>query len=243
MLFRPWHSSSPHPLPPNWRQGLLLALTPLWLSIGTAGAATIEGRVAARGKELPEESGQGRRYESRKLRFAEKVDYSQLTDFVVSIEGPPKVPVPKPEKPVRVVVQENAVFSPHVLPILVGTTVEWPNEDDIYHNVFSFSEPRPFDLGLYKEEIKKVVFDKPGRVDIFCSIHKNMSCVILVMENPWFATADKTGRYSIPDVPPGTYRIKAWHERMPPQVREIVVPDEGIVQMDFMLEIKGIPQL
>jgi hypothetical protein len=70
-----------------------------------------------------------------------------------------------------------------------------------------------------------------------------MSCVILVMENPWFATADKNGRFSIPDVPAGTYRIKAWHERMPPLVREVVVPKDGVVQMDFILEIKGIPQL
>src|SRR4029079_18714624 len=122
-------------------------------------------------------------------------------------------------------------FLPHVLPIVAGTTVEWPNNDDIFHNVFSMSEANPFDLGLYKNpDVKRVPFNKAGRVDVFCSIHANMNCVVDVLENPWFAVADAGGKYAITNVPPGTYKLKAWHERLPSQTQEITVPAEGEVK-------------
>jgi hypothetical protein len=126
---------------------------------------------------------------------------------------------------------------------MVGTTVEWPNQDEIFHNVFSISDPKPFDLGLYKHpEVKRVTFDMPGRVDAFCSIHKAMNCVILVLENPYFAATDDRGRYSVTNVPPGTYRLKAWHERLPSQSREITVPETGEVRVDFTLGIMNLPK-
>ena len=203
----------------------------------------VRGRVTAKGKDVPNEAGGGGKYESRKARFFERVDYGQLRDFVVWLETTNVLTFPKPTKPVQVVVQKDAMFHPHVLPILVGTDVEWPNQDDIFHNVFSFSDAREFDLGLYKDQVKKVAFDRPCRVDIFCSIHKNMGCVILVRENPWFAAAGADGRYSIGNVPAGHYRIKAWHERLPPQTREIDVAADGADTQDFVLGITGLPQL
>src|SRR5580698_4314677 len=153
------------------------------------------------------------------------------------------------EKPLQVVTvkqvsQKKAMFTPHVLPVLKGTTVEWPNNDDIYHNVFSYSDPCPFDLGLYKSpDVGKVTFTNAGRVDVFCSIHSSMSCVVLVLENPYFASSNEKGDYVIPNVPAGTYKLKAWHERMPPQVREITVPESGDVKADFTLGIIGLPKL
>ena len=203
----------------------------------------VEGRVSAKGRDVPADGAAGGGYSSRKARFFEKVDYSQLRDFVVWLETTNTVSFPKPEKPLRIVVQKDATFRPHVLPILLGTTVEWPNEDDIYHNVFSFSDPRPFDLGLYKDEVKRITFDKPGRVDIFCSIHKNMNCVILVLNNPWFASAADDGRYSIRDVPAGRYTLKAWHERLPPLAREIDVDAAGTKRVDLQMGISGLPQI
>lgn len=141
-------------------------------------------------------------------------------------------------------IQHGAMFTPHVLPVVAGTVVEWPNNDDILHNVFSMSETKPFDLGLYKkcEPGKQVVFDKAGRVDVYCSIHASMNCVILVLQNPFFATSDEQGRYSITNVPPGTYKLKAWHERLPPLVQEITVPKSGEAKMDFVLGIKDLPK-
>ena len=145
--------------------------------------------------------------------------------------------------PVAVTTQRNAVFDPHVLPIVVGTTVKWPNEDDIYHNVFSMSDAKPFDLGLYKhgEPGKRITFDKPGRVDVFCSIHADMHCIILVLPNSFFAKADANRRFVIKDVPAGTYKLRAWHERLPKQTREITVPKEGPAKADFLLSITNLP--
>jgi Polysaccharide lyase family 4, domain II len=126
---------------------------------------------------------------------------------------------------------------------MVGTTVEWPNQDEIYHNVFSMSDPKPFDLGIYKSnQIKKVTFDKPGRIDVFCSIHTKMNCIILVLENPFFAVTDKNGNFKISNVPAGTYNLKSWHERLPSQVKSVVVPDIGEVNVGFVMSIAGLPK-
>jgi len=205
-----------------------------------SGAGTITGSVSARGKSVPDSAGGGGKYESRKYKFLEKVDYSRMQEFVVSLEGEFQGAT-VPTNIASVVVHKSGAFYPHVLPVLAGTTVKWPNQDEIYHNAFSISESNPFDLGLYKDETKELSFSTPGRVDVFCSIHKNMHCIVLVMPNPHFASTDKKGRYRIPDVPAGTYRIKAWHERMPAQTQEVVVPAEGEVNVDFILKIQGLP--
>lgn len=232
--------------PPKWRSASsdiasnLAALLLVGLLAADAAAGTIRGIVVARGREAPG-GGDGGAYASRKYKFMERMNYDEVKDFVVFVEAPWQPEFAGNIKPVRVVVQQNAMFSPHVMPVLVGTEVEWPNDDDIFHNVFSFSDPKPFDLGLYKDETKKIHFDRPGRVDVFCSIHKNMSCIILVLENPWFASTDARGRYSIPDVPAGTYRVKAWHERLPPDIRDVTVPAEGAVEVNFELGVKGLP--
>ena len=218
------------------------------VALGSATAGTITGTVRASGKEGTGDAAGGGKYDSRKFKFAERIDYSELRDFVVFIDGPAGSSVPAPDKPVQVLTtrkinQKGAMFSPHLLPVMVGTTVEWPNHDEILHNVFSISETKPFDLGLYKHpEVKRITFDKPGRVDAFCSIHKAMNCVILVLENPHFAATDGSGRYSIPNVPPGTYKLKAWHERLPNQAKEITVPETGEVRMDFTLGITNLPK-
>jgi plastocyanin len=210
-------------------------------------AGTITGNVHAEGKtDADNDPAAGGAYANRKYKFAEKVDYSAMHDFVVYVEGSfgtnsastnvTKVATTR-------VAQEGAMFSPHVLPIMVGTTVEWPNNDTIYHNVFSDSDAKKFDLGLYKNPTEKsVLFNKPGRVDVFCSIHESMHCIILVLENPYFASTDENGDFKISGVPPGTYKLKAWHERLPADEKEIIVPTNGDVKVDFTLGIKNLPQ-
>jgi plastocyanin len=209
----------------------------------SAHAGTIVGSVRAEGKSgLPEES-KGGRYDSRKFKFVERVDYSQLSEFVVYIEGKLTNAPPFHARTLQIVTQRDAVFRPHVLPLVVGSTVEWPNKDDIFHNVFSMSESNPFDLGLYKDpELKKITFKNPGRVDVFCSIHSKMNCVLLVLENPYFAVSDSSGHFKIENVPPAVYRLKAWHERLPAETREITVTANGDARVDFVLGIKGLPQ-
>ncbi|MFO1451044.1 MAG: carboxypeptidase regulatory-like domain-containing protein [Opitutaceae bacterium] len=204
----------------------------------TVTAGTITGRVQARAPEAPGASSgdSDGGYGSRRYKFLEKIDYEAMRNFVVSID---RVAHPAtPEAPAHAVVtQRDGQFEPHVLPVVVGTEVEWANQDDIFHNVFSMSDACGFDLGLYKrgDGAKKVVFTLPGRVDVYCSIHTKMSCIVLVLPNPWFALSEANGRYTIHNVPAGTYRLKAWHERLPPQAREIVVPEQGEVRADFTL--------
>ena len=183
-----------------------------------------------------EAPGGGDKYASRKFKFVERVEYDTLRDFVVSLEGPGPAR-PAGAAPVRqVVTQKGALFSPRVLAVAAGTIVEWPNDDDIFHNVFSISEAKEFDLGLYKQpEVKRVTFDRPGRVDILCSIHTQMSAVVLVLENAFFAKTDEAGSYAIRGLPAGRYTFRAWHERLPSVRREIVVPEKGEVRLDFVL--------
>jgi plastocyanin len=226
-----------------------LIVTALILPFSNAAlAGTISGTVRAEGKAGAEESGSGGKYDSRKYKFAERVNYDEMRDFVVYIEGAVAGKSAAPAQTVvvdtRRIAQRGATFVPHILPVVAGTTIEWPNNDEIFHNVFSMSEAKPFDLDLYKGNPpdKKVTFDKTGRVDVFCSIHANMHCVVLVLENPYFAVADAKGRYTIPDVPPGTYKLKAWHERMPPQTQEITISNQTDVKVDFVLGIKNLPQ-
>lgn len=213
-----------------------------------APAGTITGTVRAEGKTGKDGDAACGAYDSRKFKFAERVNYSELHAFVVYIEGPVGEKSVPPSQPVQIITtkkvsQKGATFSPHVLPVVVGTTVEWPNYDDILHNVFSMSESKPFDLELYKAPtVKRVTFDKPGRVDVFCSIHSQMNCVVLVLPNQFFASTDDQGRYKIAEVPPGTYKLKAWYERLPAEVKEITVPEAGEARMDFSLGVKNLPK-
>ena len=212
-------------------------------------AATIVGNVRAEGKAGVDNDGSDSGpYASRKYKFVPRVNYQAMRDFVVYIEGHAGSTIQPSTNVLQVttrkIAQQGATFSPHVLPIVVGTTVEWPNYDDIYHNVFSMSDAKQFDLGLYKGDPpgKRVTFDKPGRVDVFCSIHENMHCIILVLENPYFAVTDEDGNFKIRGVPPGTYKLKAWHERLPAVERDITVPTNGEEKVDFVLGIKNLPQ-
>ena len=214
------------------------------LLLQTAAAGTISGIVRAKGKDGTGDASSSGNYESKALKFAQRINYDEMRDFVIYIAGPVAgAPVPyKMEK----VVQKNATFIPHVLPIMVGTVVEWPNEDDVFHNVFSKSDANPFDLDLYTKRNpskKSPPFNKPGEVDVFCSIHTRMSCIILVLENPYFAKADAKGHYSITNVPPGHYTLVAWQERLPKDTREIIVPETGdLAGVDFTLGIKNLPK-
>jgi hypothetical protein len=114
--------------------------------------------------------------------------------------------------------QKNAWFIPEVLAVLVGTTVDFPNLDDQYHNVFSYSKPKRFDLGRYPaNETRPVTFDKPGVVKIYCEIHAHMRAWVVVCANPYFAVTDVAGKFRIENVPAGTYRLALWR----PQGKEL----------------------
>jgi plastocyanin len=151
--------------------------------------------------------------------------------------------------------QRNLEFIPHVLPVLVGAAVEFPNNDQVEHNIFSMSRTKEFNLGSYKAgESKTVVFDKPGIVELRCDVHAEMAAYILVMKNPYFALTDEKGRFEIPDssylnrigltgtenLPPGEYFLKTWHEKLKTQSEAVVVPENGDVTIQLDLS-RGVP--
>ena len=217
------------------------------MAMGLAGVAqghagTIAGTVRALPPPGPPDAAGSGAYESRRYKFADKIDYEHLRDFVIYIDQP--VPGATAAAPLAAVTtQKDASFDPHVLPIVVGTTVRWPNDDDIYHNVYSDSDVKQFDLKFYKKErVPEVKFDQVGRVDVFCAIHTKMHCIVLVLPNPYFVTADAKGRFVLKDVPAGTYKLRAWHERLPSQTKEIVVPADGEVRVDFVLGLGELPK-
>lgn len=130
--------------------------------------------------------------------------------FLERLDAP--TPRPKPGT-ARTVAQKDKRFEPRVLAVTVGTPVDFRNDDPLFHNVFSLSRPNDFDLGLYKGGTSKTeTFETPGPVQLLCNIHSSMVGYVYVVDTPWFAQADGSGRFSIKGVPPGEYAVNVWHE-------------------------------
>lgn len=150
--------------------------------------------------------------------YANVVVYLELDGDKALARGPSR----QPERPTMT--QKDERFIPHVLAVVQGTTVGFPNEDEIFHNVFSLSGPRRFDLPKYPAGASRsVTFPRAGIVNVFCHIHADMSAVVLVRDNPYFVTPDTSGRFALTDVPPGDYVLVAWHERIKPARQKVKV--------------------
>ena len=159
---------------------------------------------------------------------------SDLSDVVVYVDGVRAKPRPAAH---ATVTMKGKAFSPRVLVVGVGTTVDFPNEDPIFHNVFSVSGDNRFDLDLYKRpKSGSWTFQHPGVARVYCNIHPQMSAVVVVRDNPYFAKAAPDGAFSIPDVPPGRYTLKAWNERAAEVGREIVVSAQGDLEAALTLD-------
>ena len=140
----------------------------------------------------------------------------RFANVVLYLEGvrPTAAPPPRSAPSMR---QRGEQFVPHVMAVAAGTTVEFPNDDALYHNVFSLSRVKSFDLGRYaRGTSRSVLFPAAGVVQVFCHIHADMTGYILVFDHPWFAIPEADGRFRLDGVPPGDYRLVAWHERSRP---------------------------
>ena len=122
----------------------------------------------------------------------------------------PNAPAPTPSQK-AVLDQRNLSFYPHVLAVRVGTVVDFPNDDRVFHNVFSFRDGKRFDLGMYPVgAVRHITFDKPGMSRIFCNIHPNMAAYVVAVDSPYFAVSDTDGAFTIASIAPGTYTYHAW---------------------------------
>lgn len=132
--------------------------------------------------------------------------------------------------------QRGEQFVPRVLAVTVGTVVDFPNSDSKFHNVFSLSRTRPFDLGRYPPGKSGAVrFDRPGLVRVFCDIHSHMSGYILVFSHPYFYVTDADGRYAIANIPPGSYTLMLWSELGSAEPRRITLADGETAEVDFQV--------
>lgn len=135
--------------------------------------------------------------------------------------------------------QEHESFSPRVVAITQGSTVDFPNFDPFFHNVFSLSGTGSFDLGRYQEgKSRSRVFPKAGIVKVYCHIHSQMSATIVVLDHPYFATPEADGQFKLTNVPPGTYTLVGWHERVGEQKASITVAAGRATHADISLPVE-----
>ena len=242
----PWallHPSIEEDSHPVLIRRLSTPLLALLLVAASSEGATIRGtvRVPASGSSTMTRSNPypGRTSSMR----ASAVRRGAVTDAVVSIVGPAPgswrgLAVDASASPLRGgrLAQKSQGFSPRVLPVAVGGRVDFPNLDPIYHNVFSVSPSKRFDLGKYGQgKSKSLVFDKPGLVNVYCDIHSNMEAFIVVLPNAWFAQPDTDGRFTLPPLPAGTYRVRVWHPDLGDRTVEVTVSDEETRDLELSL--------
>ncbi len=156
-------------------------------------------------------------------------DPAETVIWVDDIEGS----LPTPRQHV-VMEQKGLRFVPHVLAIRTGTTVEFPNLDPLAHNVFSISDAKRFNLGLYANGVtRQLTFDKPGVVELLCNVHSEMSAYIVVVKNPFFTSPSNDGSYRVTGIPAGRHRLLFWREAAAVQEKSVDVPVTGTITVDF----------
>lgn len=133
----------------------------------------------------------------------------------------------------------NLQFAPRTLAVMKGTTVDFPNSDNVLHSAFSISKSNPFELGIYGQGHEKfMTFKNPGLVELFCHIHSHMHAYLLVLENPFFSMTAKDGSYAIANVPSGTYNVKAWVNPSNSIEKTVTVNGDETVSLSFTLQTK-----
>jgi plastocyanin len=174
-------------------------------------------------------------YPSRAISPQPLAPASEVQHVVVYLKNAPARHAP----PVRVDIrQRNETFVPRVAAVPVGSEVRFPNDDHIYHNVFSLSRAGTFNLGRYPfGKSGSARFDTPGVVKVFCDIHSHMSATVLVFDHPWFAVPDAQGRFALSGLPAGDQDIAAWHERLGETTLRVSLEPGRTSAADFMLPV------
>ena len=199
-----------------------------------AAGGTVEGHITVVSRPTRRLSSAGA-YPGRSVTVGPPGAGSELPNVVVFVD----VPTPVPSAPDRATIRQvDEVFSPRVVAVSTGSTVEFPNDDPIFHNVFSLSRAATFDLGRYPRGESKIQrFERPGVVKIFCHFHSHMTALVRVFDHPYFAIPDASGRFVISGVPAGSRRVVAWHERVGEVAHAVPVVDGATAAVTFALPL------
>ena len=215
---------------------LALVFAGLALVAGTHPAAQQPGAVSGRVSiGIPITVKRATSTYSRTVPTVALAPESELRHVVVYLKDAPHTTVAPMHAEIR---QENENFVPRVVAVTAGSEVDFPNDDPIYHNVFSLSRVKTFDLGRYpKGQSRRIRFDKPGVVKVFCQIHSHMSATVMVFDHPWFAIPGDQGTFELPAIPPGAHQVTAWHERLGDTTVDVRIDAGRAVTADFVLPV------
>ena len=218
------------------RRRILLAFLVCWLMAEPASGGVLRGVLHVPAPKTSTSAGSAYPGRAGSLPGSRPLVRGAASDAVISIDRIPE----SADSLIRrsnahpMLVQRNQAFAPRVLAIAVGTVVDFPNQDPIYHNVFSVSPTRRFDLGKYaRGKSKSVVFQKAGLVNVYCDIHSDMAAYILVLPNHAFTQPTEDGAFELPSLPPGTYTLNVWHPDLGTFQKDVRVPADGSVSLDL----------
>src|SRR5438309_4347705 len=198
------------------------------LPVSVSGQAAVEGKVTL--PKLHSAPVMAKRYE---IVTRGGVLSTEPPLAVVYLEG--SFPRP-PSLPMKQVAQKNFAFIPPLLPVQVGTRIEFPNLDDTYHSIFSYSPAKRFDLGRYRPDERPIpseIFDMPGLVTLRCDIHEHMRGLILVLNTPYFVVSDPEGRFRLGGLPSGHYALKAWIDSKTTREQPVDLKADTVLHVDF----------
>ncbi len=160
-------------------------------------------------------------------------------NVVVYLEGEGITKEYDPPSEHGVINQKDLVFIPRVLPILKGTAVDFTNSDDVQHNIFSPGQAEKFNLGSWgRGEVRDFTFKNPGEVVVLCNVHSDMISFVIILENPYFAKTDEQGNFRIDNIPPGTYTVKTWHERLKSDPQELTITEGETTEISLELRTR-----
>ncbi|HWN86292.1 MAG TPA: hypothetical protein VNN99_14105 [Vicinamibacterales bacterium] len=216
---------------------LLLALAATVLPTGSRPAAqqtaTVRGRVVI---DIPPSSRRpSSAYPSRAVAPAQLAPPTEVENVVVYLKDAPAGTVSPRRATIR---QRGETFLPRVVAVPLGSTVDFPNDDPIFHNVFSLSRARTFNLGRFpRGESRAVRFDKTGIVKVFCDIHSHMAATVIVFSHPWFTVPDADGGFELDNLPAGSQQVTAWHERLGETTLRIRTEPGRTASVEFVLPV------
>jgi plastocyanin len=222
----------------RWNELVLVCTTALF--VASAGAQNITGTILTKHSVTPSISvyQRGTAVKLGKDPEEDPLAFERLR-VVIYLEGAGPTADDAEIHPSQVQ-QVDRRFLPDLVVVPAGSTVSFPNMDPIFHNVYSLSKPKSFDLGSYdKGQSGKVNFPKPGIVDVYCHLHPNMAATIVVTPNRWYARPDRSGQYLIPNVPPGHYTVVAWHKSAGFFRKQIVIEEGHDATADFFIPLEA----